>query len=297
VHGGFLCIDCWRGRSLLIFVDGKVAEHGVVTETSPEGIKKETALSSFFIDAPVVWSRSPPGFDKVVFDVWAEHFAAFARSYYPQEDEHLCLDGAKIHLSPAGFLTLMRANVHVIAEPSQMSNILQALDNKSAFGRYQPKLRSQVHEITTECREAGRQFNTPELMRCIVRRSVTWPPHSWNQIPRKYAPLTHISKCSVGDPLVITLWLTNHNRNPNTSLGFVTPPSGPLLKGLILCKLNLDYRLMLLRAPDPGAPRGLSRSTLPPPLLKAVFEALAVFRVMGPVGPEGRNFQRSFEGV
>jgi len=82
------------------------------------------------------------------------------------------------------------------------------------------------------------------------------PPHSGNQIPRKYAPLTHVSNCSVGDPLVIISWLTNHNRNPNTSLGFVTPPRGPRLKGLILCKPNLDYRLMLLCAPDPGAPRG-----------------------------------------
>jgi len=67
------------------------------------------------------------------------------------------------------------------------------------------------------------------------------PPHSGNQIPRKYAPLTHISYCSVGDPLVIISWLTNHNRNPNTSLGFVTPSSGPLLTGLILCEPNLDY--------------------------------------------------------
>jgi len=39
-------------------------------------------------------------------------------------------------------------------------------------------------------------------------------------------------------------------------LGLLSPPSGPLLKGLILCKPDLDYRLMLLRAPDPGAPRG-----------------------------------------
>ena len=258
MHGGFLCIGCWRGRSLLIVVDGKATEHGVVTETSPEGIKKETALSSFFSDAPVVWSRSPPGFDKVVFDVWAEHFAAFARSYYPQEDKLLSLDGAKIHLFPAGLLTLMRANVHVIAQPSQMSHILQALDNKSAFGRYQPKLRSRVRDIATECREAGRQFNTPALMRCILRRSVTWPPHSGNQIPRKYAPLTHISKCSVGDPLVTTLWLTNHNRNPNTSLGLVNPPSKPLLKGLFLCKLNLDYDLRYFAPLTPGRREGVT---------------------------------------
>jgi len=123
------------------------------------------------------------------------------------------------------------------------------------------------------------------------------PPHSGNQIPRKYAPLTHISNSSVGDPLVTSSWLTNHNRNPNTFLGFVTPPSGPLLKGLILCKPNFDFRLMLLCAPDPGAPRGCHVAPSPPPLLKAVFEASAVLRVMGPGGPEERAFRWFFEGV
>jgi len=96
---------------------------------------------------------------------------------------------------------------------------------------------------------------------------------------------------------VIISWLTNHNRNPNTSLAFVTPPSGPLLKGLILCKPNLDYRLMLLCAPDSGAPRGCHVAPFSPPLLKAIFEASAVPRVMGPVSPEERAFRRSFEGV
>jgi len=50
-----------------------------------------------------------------------------------------------------------------------MSHILQALDNSSAFGRYQPKVRPRVREIALECRDAGTQFNTPELMRCIAR--------------------------------------------------------------------------------------------------------------------------------
>ena len=96
---------------------------------------------------------------------------------------------------------------------------------------------------------------------------------------------------------MIISWLTNHNRNPNTSLGFVTPPSGPLLNGLILSKPRLDYRLMLLSAPDPGAPRGCHVAPFLPPLIKAVFEASAVLRVMGPVGPEARVFRGSFEGV
>jgi len=44
---------------------------------------------------------------------------------------------------------------------------------------------------------------------------------------------------------------------------------------------------MLLCAPDSGAPRGCHVAPFPPPLLKAVFEASAVLRVMSPVGPEG----------
>jgi len=44
-------------------------------------------------------------------------------------------------------------------------------------------------------------------------------PHSGNQVPQKYVPLQHISNRSVGDPLVITPWLTNHNRDPKTYLG------------------------------------------------------------------------------
>ena len=54
---------------------------------------------------------------------------------------------------------------------------------------------------------------------------------------------------------------------------------------------------MLLCAPDSGAPRGSHVAPFPPPLLKAVFEASAVLRVMSPVGPEERAFRGSFEGV
>ena len=86
------------------------------------------------------------------------------------------------------------------------------------------------------CDASGMAIITPN-----VSQLGTWPPHSGNQIPEKHVPLPHISNYSVGDPLVIISWLTNHNRNPNTSLGIVTPPSGPLLKGLSLCKPNLDY--------------------------------------------------------
>jgi len=151
-----------------IVVDGRVAGHGTVALTYQDGRKEYEALAAYLNDGAVVWRRSPPGFDKAVFDVWAEVFAQFACSYFPEEAKNLSIDGAKVHLSSAGPPTPLRAYVHVVAEPSQMSHTLQALDNKSAFGRYQPDLRSRLREIALECRDGGRPFNTPDLMRCIA---------------------------------------------------------------------------------------------------------------------------------
>jgi len=52
--------------------------------------------------------------------------------------------------------------------------------------------------------------------------------------------------------------LVAHQPQPQSRYfpGIRDPPSGPLLKGQSLCEPDLDYRRMLLRAPDPGAPRG-----------------------------------------
>jgi len=49
----------------------------------------------------------------------------------------------------------------------------------------------------------------------------------------KYVLLTHISNHSGGDPLVITSWLTNHNRDLETSLGPVNPRAGPQLRAKV----------------------------------------------------------------
>ena len=57
----------------------------------------------------------------------------------------------------------------------------------------------------------------------------------------KYVLLTHISNRSGGDPLLITPWLTNHNRDLETSLGLVNPRTGPPVKDLILCKPDWDH--------------------------------------------------------
>ena len=119
-----------------VVVDGQASGLAFVTKTDRDGGKKDKALAAFLNDGAIVWRRSPPGFTKEVFDVWAQQFASFARSYYPGEAKILSLDGAKVHLYHAGLLTLLRASVHGIAEPSKMSHILQALDNSSAFGRY-----------------------------------------------------------------------------------------------------------------------------------------------------------------
>jgi len=150
-----------------IVVDGRVAGHGTVALTYQDGRKEYEALAAYLNEGAVVWRRSPPGFD-IALDVWAEVFAQFACSYFPEEAKIFSIDGAKVHLSSAGLLTLLRANVHVVEEPSQMSHTLQALDNKSAFGRYKPELRSRLREIALECRDGGHPFNAPDLMRCIA---------------------------------------------------------------------------------------------------------------------------------
>jgi len=62
----------------------------------------------------------PSRFRYAVCDFWAEVFAQFARSYFLKEAKNLSIDGAKLHLSSAGLLTLLRANVQVVAVPSPM---------------------------------------------------------------------------------------------------------------------------------------------------------------------------------
>jgi len=51
---------------------------------------------------------------------------------------------------------------------------------------------------------------------------------------------------------VIPPWLTNHNRDLKTSPGPVTPPGGPLVKGLISCKPDWTIDLHYTTPPTPG---------------------------------------------
>ena len=66
-------------------------------------------------------------------------------------------------------------------------------------------------------------------------------PTSVKPVQGEYAQVPHISSLFGGDPLVITPWLTNHNRDLETSLGLVNPRGGRPVKGLILCKPDLDH--------------------------------------------------------
>ena len=75
-----------------VVVDGQASGHAFVTTTDRDGGKKDKALAAFLNDGAIVWRRSPPGFTKEVFDVWAQQFASFARSYYPGEAKILSLD-------------------------------------------------------------------------------------------------------------------------------------------------------------------------------------------------------------
>jgi len=148
----------------LVVVDGQAPGHGIVIATGPDCFKRDAALTAWLNDESIVWRRSPPGMDKAVFDVWCEMFANVARSYYPEEAKVSSLNDTKVRLSPKGLIVLLRSNVHVIVKPLQKYYILQALDNSSTLGLYQPKVRSRVRKIAFECRDAGRLFNTPELM-------------------------------------------------------------------------------------------------------------------------------------
>ena len=149
-------------------VAGSASGHAYVQVTE-DGKERNVALASRLNDSAVVVRRDPPGFDRGVFDVWAQQFAAFAKSYYPEENKLLALDGEKVHLSAFGLLALVRAKVHVIAEPSKISHLIQALDNKSAYGSFQPAIRRQVCSRSGECVGLGCSFTVLNLMDCIKK--------------------------------------------------------------------------------------------------------------------------------
>ena len=63
----------------------------------------------------------------------------------------------------------MRAKVHVIAEPSKLSHLIEAFDNKSAYGSFQQAIRRHVCSRSGECVGLGCSFDVLDLMDCIKR--------------------------------------------------------------------------------------------------------------------------------
>jgi len=151
-----------------LVVEGGKEGHAFVTVSHADGGRPDTVpLSSRLQDGAVVVRRTPAGFDKSIFDLFALHFAEFAMNFYPHESKILALDGAKVHLSPKGLTRLLAAGVHVIVEPSKMSHVLQALDSPSAFGRFQPGLRGCVLVRSHSCVMAKRAFSVLDLVECV----------------------------------------------------------------------------------------------------------------------------------
>jgi len=151
-----------------LVVDGGKEGHAFVTASHADGGRPDTILlSSRLQDGAVVVRRTPAGFDKSIFDLFALHFAKFAMNFYPHESKILALDGAKVHLSPTGLTRLLSAGVHVIVEPYKMSHVLQALDSPSAFGRFQPGLRGCVLVRSHSCVMAKRAFSVLDLVECV----------------------------------------------------------------------------------------------------------------------------------
>ena len=147
-------------------VDGAASGHAFVV-VSDNGKKRYVPLAASLPEGSVVTRRRPPGFDKGIFNTYASHFCVFAAGYYPDENKLLSVDGAKVHLSAPGLIELLKSKVTVIAEPSKLSHLIQALDTPTLLGRFQPAARRSIREWATDCVEAGRRLDVLDLMDCI----------------------------------------------------------------------------------------------------------------------------------
>jgi len=150
---------------LFLVVEGE-AKGLAFAKITVDGKTTSVPLAARLNDSAMVVRRTPAGFYKGIFDVWCAHFAALAIAYYPGESKLLSLDDAKVHLSATGLLNLLRANVHVVAEPSKLSHLLQPLDNKHVFGRLQPSVRGAVSG-RTRCVVRGAAFTCVDMVECV----------------------------------------------------------------------------------------------------------------------------------
>jgi len=149
-----------------VLVSGSASGHAYVKVADDKGEKK-VVLASWLNDSAMVVRRDPPGFDKQIFDVWADLIAGFLSNIYSKDNELVLVDGAKVHFSVPGILTLMKAGVTVIAEPSKLSHLIQALDNEAAFGSFQRAIRRHVRSRSGSCVSSGGHFLVLDLMDCV----------------------------------------------------------------------------------------------------------------------------------
>jgi len=154
-----------------VVVEGSVSRHAFVRRQVEGQPAQVIPLASRLGDGATVRRRSPLGLDLHMFDVYCEHLAAFAHNFFPNEKKLLSIDGAKVHFSARGLLTLVRARFNVVVEPSAMSHLLQALDSPAAFGRFQPSLRFAVRTRSNACVRLGEAFGPVKLMDCIAEAS------------------------------------------------------------------------------------------------------------------------------
>ena len=152
----------------LVF-DGGNDGHAVVRVAPSDGYQAfSIPLSSRLQDRAIFVRRTPAGFDKTIFDLFAAHFSSFAMKFIPNESKVLATDGAKVQNFPTGLTRLLAARVHVIVEPSKLSHLLQALDSPSAFGRFQPGLRGCEMVRSHSCVQEKRPFSVLDLVDCVA---------------------------------------------------------------------------------------------------------------------------------
>jgi len=149
-----------------VVVSGSASGHAYVKVADDKGERK-VVLASRLNDSAMVVRRDPPGFDKQIFDLWADHIVGILSNIYPKDNKLVLVDGAKVHLSVPGILTLMKAGVTVVAQPSKLSHLIQALDNKATFGSFQPAIRRHVQSRSGSCVSSGGHFSVLDLMDCV----------------------------------------------------------------------------------------------------------------------------------
>lgn len=151
---------------MIVVVEGPTDEHAYVTVTK-EGRTRHVPLASRLNENAMVVRHKPAGFDRPMFAKLAAHLSEFMKGVFPEEPKLLALDGAKVHFSVDGLMTLLRAGVTAIAEPSKLSHVIQALETRSLFGRFQPAVCRAIRVRADVFLTAKVRFSVVDLMDCI----------------------------------------------------------------------------------------------------------------------------------